>query len=82
MLENVSEQARECYAHAEYCARKAADQTDPLLKQDYLELERHWLTLARSFEFSQRLDQFSRGNGQDRDPLERAFGNNDQSAQG
>jgi hypothetical protein len=69
MLENVSKQARECYAHAEYCARKAADQTDPQLKQDYLELERHWLTLARSFEFGERLTQFSINNQQNLDQL-------------
>jgi len=59
MLKNVSEQVRECYEHAEYCARKAAAQTDPTIKQDYLDLERHWLTLARSHEFSERLTDFS-----------------------
>ena len=52
MLSNASEHVRECYEHAEYCARKAATQTDPRIKQDYLDLERHWLTLARSYEFS------------------------------
>jgi hypothetical protein len=79
MLENVSEQARECYAHAEYCARKAAAQTDPLLKQDYFDLEQHWLTLARSFEFSERLDQFSRSQQASGDPRLR---NNEKSAEG
>jgi len=59
MLSNVSEHVRECYEHAEYCARKAAAQTDPRIKQDYLDLERHWLTLARSYEFSDRLTDFS-----------------------
>ena len=73
MLQNVSEQARECYAHAEYCARKAADQTDPQLKQDYFDLERHWLTLARSFEFGERLNQFSKSNQQNHDALKRAL---------
>ena len=79
MLENVSEQARECYAHAEYCARKAAGQTDPRLKQDYLELEGHWLTLARSFDLSERLDQFSRSRQVGRDPRLRT---NEKSAEG
>jgi hypothetical protein len=29
MLKNLSEEIRECYHHAEDCARKAAAQTDP-----------------------------------------------------
>jgi hypothetical protein len=62
MLSNVSEHVRECYEHAEYCARKRATQTDPRLKQDYLDLEWHWLTLARSFEFSERLTDLSATN--------------------
>jgi hypothetical protein len=59
MLESLSEQIRECYEHAEECARKAAAQTDPGLKQDFLDMERRWLALARSFELSQRLGDFS-----------------------
>lgn len=59
MLESMSEQIRECYEHAEECARKAAAQTDPGLKQDFLDMERRWLALARSFELSQRLSDFS-----------------------
>lgn len=62
MLSNVSEHVRECYEHAEYCTRKAATQTDPRIKQDYLDLERHWLTLAHSFELSERLTDFSATN--------------------
>jgi hypothetical protein len=80
MLENVSEQARECYAHAEYCGRKAAAQTDPLLKGDYLKLEQHWLTLARSFDFSERLDQFARRKQTSGDPP--PVRKNEKSAQG
>ena len=29
MLDNLSEQIRECLQHAEECARKATNQTDP-----------------------------------------------------
>jgi hypothetical protein len=60
MLNNVSEQMRECYRHAENCARKAAAQTDPTLKADFLDLERRWLVLARSYDFSERLNIFTR----------------------
>ena len=59
MLNNLSEQVRECYRHAEDCARKAAAQTDPELKEDFLTLERRWLFLARSYEFTDRLTDFS-----------------------
>jgi hypothetical protein len=59
MLESLSEQIRECFAHVEECARKAAAQTDPALKQDFLDMERRWLTLAKSYELSRRLDDFS-----------------------
>jgi len=62
MLESVSEQIRDCYEQAEECARKAAAQTDPGLKQDFLDMERRWLALSRSFELSQRLGNFSAEN--------------------
>jgi hypothetical protein len=48
MLNKLSDQIRGCYRHAEYCARKAAAQTDPSLKQDLLQTARRWLRLARS----------------------------------
>jgi hypothetical protein len=59
MLEKLSDQIRDCYAHAAECARKAAAQTDPQLKQDFLDMERRWITLAKSYELSERLDDFS-----------------------
>jgi hypothetical protein len=59
MLENLSEQIRNCYEHAEFCARKATEQSDPLLKRDYLELEQRWLTLARSYDLSERASDFT-----------------------
>ncbi len=54
MLNNLSEQIRECLQHAEHA------QTDPSLKQDFLDLEQRWLLLARSYEFTDRLSDFSR----------------------
>jgi hypothetical protein len=58
LLSNVSEQVRECLQHAEDCARQAAAQTCPKLKEDFLDLERRWLALARSYEFTERLGDF------------------------
>ena len=60
MLNNLSEQILDCYRHAQDCARKAAEETDPNLKQDFLELEESWLFLARSFKFNERHSDLDR----------------------
>ena len=59
MLNNLSEHIRECLRHAEDCGRKAAAQTDPTLKEDFLDMERRWLSLARSYELTEQLTYFS-----------------------
>jgi hypothetical protein len=60
VLNNLSEQIRECLQHAEDCAREAAEQPDgSRLKQDYLNLEKRWLGLARNFELGERLTDFT-----------------------
>ena len=59
MLNDLSEQIRECLLHAEGCAQQAAVQTDPELKQSFLDMERRWLFLARSYEFTDALMDFS-----------------------
>jgi len=59
MLNFLSEQIRQCHMHAEHCARQAGIQIDQKLKADFLEMERRWLMLARSYEFAQRLADFS-----------------------
>jgi predicted AAA+ superfamily ATPase len=59
MLNNLSDQIRECLRHAEDCARQAAAQSDPNLKDDFLDMERRWLLLARSYDFTERLNDFS-----------------------
>jgi hypothetical protein len=40
MLNNLSEQIRNYYQHAEDCAAKAAAETDPQVKQDFLDWEK------------------------------------------
>ena len=59
MLNNLSEQIRECLQHAEDCARQAATQTDQKLKQNFLDKERRWLMLAQSYDFTHRLGDLS-----------------------
>ena len=73
MPNNLSEQIRECLEHAEECARKAAAQTDPKIKADFLDLERRWLLLARSYEFTERLTDFSDETRRNADKLPRAY---------
>ena len=73
MPNNLSEQIRECLEHAEECARKAAAQTDPKIKADFLDLERRWLLLARSYEFTERLTDFSSETRRSADKLPRAY---------
>jgi hypothetical protein len=58
MLQNLSQQIRDCYQHAEECRRRAIAQADPELRKDFLELERRWLKLARSYELAERLAKF------------------------
>jgi len=60
VLNNLSEQVRECLRHADDCGHQAAAQTCAKRKQDFLDLERRWLHLARSYEFTDRLDDFCR----------------------
>ena len=57
MLENLSEQIRNCYQHAEECARKATAQTDPQLKKDFMDLELRWLNLPRSYDFARTAER-------------------------
>ncbi|MGB6538556.1 MAG: hypothetical protein WBF58_21650 [Xanthobacteraceae bacterium] len=58
MLQNLSAAVRECLEHAEDCARQAKVQGDPTLRQDFIDLEGRWLKLARSYEFTDRLESF------------------------
>jgi hypothetical protein len=61
MLNNLSEQIRECLQHAEQCARKAAElPNDSSSRQNFLRLEKRWLELARSIEFGESLDTFTK----------------------
>jgi hypothetical protein len=55
MLLNMSARVRECVRHAEECARQAKAQKNPKFRQDFLDLERRWLRLARSYDFTERL---------------------------
>ena len=51
-LNNFNEQIRECYQQAADCTRQADTQNNPKVKQQFLELKRLWLLLARRCEFN------------------------------
>ena len=61
VLDNVSKQIRECLEHAEECAQKAAELPNGSpFRQDFLQLEKRWLELARSIEFGEQLGSFTK----------------------
>jgi hypothetical protein len=65
VLNNLSEQIRECLKHAEDCADKAATYPDGSpLRNHFVNMERRWLRLARSIEFGERLDSFTANSAQ------------------
>jgi hypothetical protein len=64
MLQKLTEEIAECYAQASHCRERAKQALDPSIKRDFLDMERRWLSLARSYEFAERLNftaPFSKG---------------------
>ena len=61
MLQDVSDSIRDCYERAERCRRKADELSNPDARESFLHMERRWLDLARSFEFSERLSRYCDG---------------------
>jgi hypothetical protein len=59
MLQRTDTQAAYCYQRAEENRRRAEQQVKPEYKETYLDLERRWLTLAMSYEFGDRLNQYA-----------------------
>jgi len=59
VLYNLSEQVRRCHRQAHECARKAQTARTEHMRRDFLALERNWLALARSCDFSERVADFA-----------------------
>ena len=59
MLQNLSEQIRECLRRAEECKRLSKTALSASAIQSYLEMEQRWLALARSYESAERLSRFT-----------------------
>jgi len=58
MLQNLSEDIRECLGRAEECKRLSKTALTPSAIKDYLDMEQRWLALAHSYEFAERLSRF------------------------
>jgi hypothetical protein len=59
MLQNLSQEIRECFRRAEECKRLTKTALTARAINDYLEMEQRWLALARSYEFAERLSNFT-----------------------
>lgn len=59
MLEKLSEEIRGCHERAAEARRKAEASGDPALKADFLDMEKRWLTLVHSYEFTDTLGDFT-----------------------
>jgi hypothetical protein len=58
MLQKLTEKQAECLEAAARCRSRANATSDPAAKQDFMEMARHWETLAQSYGFSERLKDF------------------------
>jgi PAS domain S-box-containing protein len=59
MLQRLSEQLRACHEHAAEAKIKAEGAAEPSLKASFLEMEAHWLLLARTYAFTESLEDFT-----------------------
>jgi hypothetical protein len=59
MLSRLSEQISWCYERAADAKQRAEEIVDPVLKADFVGMEKRWLFLARSYEFVERLKDFT-----------------------
>ena len=62
MLRHLSERVRLCYERAAEAREQAEATSDPEAKDDFVRMEKRWLLLARSYEFGERLEDFTREN--------------------
>jgi hypothetical protein len=53
------EQIRECLRYANECAQQANVSSSPERRQELLDMQLRWLSIARTYEFSERLEFLS-----------------------
>ena len=52
MLQKLNEEVQECYRHADECRQRAEKAFIEKSRQEFLDMERRWLSLAHSYEFA------------------------------
>src|SRR5215470_6265764 len=70
MLEQLSDQVRNCHQRAAEAKANADATSDPAVKAEFLDMERRWLTLARSYGFTESLEDFTTVNSERRQKFE------------
>jgi PAS domain S-box-containing protein len=66
MPEQLTDRGRECYEFAAEARAKADATDDPALKDEFLNVEKRWLILARSYGFSENHKDFTMANSEQR----------------
>jgi hypothetical protein len=61
-----SDAIQECYLRAAEARRIAKAATDPHTKADFFALEQRWLSLARNYDFEERLASLGAGSSSDK----------------
>ena len=56
MLNNHTQEIRECYQQAAHCVQQAEAQNDPKVKKQLVQLTRLWLLLALGYEVNESSD--------------------------
>jgi hypothetical protein len=59
MFQKISTQVADCYERADESRARAAAAADENDKTEYLNIERRWIMLARSYELSERITGFA-----------------------
>jgi hypothetical protein len=54
-----AKQVHECLRYANECAQQASLLSDPQRRQEFLDMQLRWLSIARTYEFSERLEFLS-----------------------
>ena len=58
MLQRIGPRQPECLSRATHCRELAEIAGDPKNRAEYLKMEKSWLRLADSYQFSERLNLF------------------------
>jgi hypothetical protein len=68
MLQHIGPRQRECLSRAAHCRELAENAADPGIRAEYLKMEKSWLRLADSYQFSERLNRFVADKGSSQKP--------------